>query len=120
MAELEEIEKQLFVQQEHCNHIKVCLGWVGPYQYRDSSICECLFCGKIDPETDYYLINASGYKAEIYSHGELLKDRETKMIELKNIVKYLLNENPNLSYSELITRMNEIIKENGLNIDINF
>ena len=118
ITELEEIKKQLEVQKEDCDHIKVCLGWNGPYQYRDTSICECLFCRESDPETNYPLIDASYYKDEIYSHGELSKYRESRMIELQNIAMYLLKENPNLSYDELISRMNIIIKDNGLSIDI--
>lgn len=98
-------------QQSSCNHIKVCLGWCGPFQYRDTSIHQCLLCYEFDPESKYKLVDATYYKKMKYSHGETERYREEKLAELEKLVIKLLTENPNLTEEELVTALNNIIKE---------
>ena len=45
--------------QKECDHIVVCLGYDGLYQYRDNSFCACLLCEKNDPNSNYKIINTT-------------------------------------------------------------
>ncbi len=109
--ELESIEKQLEMQQKGCDHIRVCIGWSGPYLCRDTSFCTCLFCREYDPESNYKTINASSFKENLYYHGEMLSYREGRLIELQNLAVNLLNENPEITINELTIIISEMIKQ---------
>lgn len=108
--EIDRIDSELKLQQDVCDHIKVCIGWDGPFLYRDTSICKCLLCGENEPDSRYPLIEAHDYKKEIYSHGELFSYRENRFIELQNLAINILNRKPDLSMIQLVEIMNDIIK----------
>ena len=112
IKELEEIEKELNNQQQNCDHVAVCLGFKGFFQYKDTRKCECLFCRESNPKTKYPIIDASYYKEEIYGRGELSFQRDERLNELQNIAMELYNDNLELTTEELVTNMNIIVKEN--------
>lgn len=109
--DLEKVNEFIGEQQSSCNHIRVCLGWCGPFQYRDTSIHQCLLCYEFDPESEYKLVDATNYKKIKYSHGETRRYREEKLAELEKLVIKLLTDSPNLTEEELITSLNNIIKQ---------
>lgn len=111
LSELEEVNKQIKEQQKECNHISVCIGWCGLYLYRDSAYHKCLICGENSPESRYPIIEAQNYKREIYSHGEEFKDRKDRFIELQNLAIYILNRKPDLSMTQLVEIMSNIVKD---------
>ena len=108
--EIDRIDSELKLQQDVCDHVKVCIGWNGPFLYRDTSICKCLLCGENEPNSRYPLIEAHDYKKEIYSHGELSSYRENRFNELQNLAINILNRKPNLSMIQLVEIMSDIIK----------
>lgn len=108
--EIDRIDSELKLQQEDCDHIRVCIGWNGPYLYRDTSICKCLLCGENEPDSRYPLIEAYDYKKEIYSHGEISSYRENRFIELQNLAINILNRKPDLSMDQLVEIMSDIVK----------
>lgn len=108
--EIDRIDSELKLQQDVCDHIKVCIGWDGPFLYRDTSICKCLICGKNEPDSRYPLIEAYDYKKEIYSHGELSSYRENRFIELQNLTINILNRKPDLSMVQLVEIISDIIQ----------
>lgn len=108
--EIDRIDSELKLQQEDCDHIRVCIGWNGPYLYRDTSICKCLLCGENEPDSRYPLIEAYDYKEEIYSHGEISSYRENRFIELQNLAINILNRKPDLSMDQLVEIMSDIVK----------
>ena len=109
--DLEKVNQFISEQQSSCDHISVCLGWNGQFQCRDTSICKCLLCYDFDPKSKYKLVDATNYKRMKYSHGEYKRDREERLSELEKLVIKLLTENPNLTEEELVTSLNNIIKE---------
>lgn len=110
LSELEEVNKQIKEQQKECDHISVCIGWCGLYLYRDSAYHKCLICGENSPESRYPIIEAQNYKREIYSHGEEFNDRKDRFIELQNLAIYILNRKPDLSMTQLVEIMSNIVK----------
>lgn len=108
--EIDRIDSELKLQQDVCDHIKVCIGWNGPFLYRDTSICKCLICGENEPDSRYPLIEAYDYKKEIYSHGELSSYRENRFIELQNLAINILNRKPDLSMAQLVEIISDIIQ----------
>lgn len=113
LSELKQTQNQLSEQQENCDHIRVCIGWNGPFLYRDTSICKCLICGKNEPESNYPLIEAYNYKSELYSHGELESYRDERMSELQNLAMNIISEKEDITIEQLIEIMNEMIKNEG-------
>lgn len=111
LSELEEVNKQIKEQQKECDHIGVCIGWCGLYLYRDSAYHKCLICGENSPESRYPIIEAQNYKREIYSHGEEFNDRKDRFIELQNLAIYILNRKPDLSMTQLVEIMSNIVKD---------
>ena len=111
LSELEEVNKQIKEQQKECDHISVCIGWCGLYLYRDSAYHKCLICGENSPESRYPIIEAQNYKREIYSHGEEFNDRKDRFIELQNLAIYILNRKPDLSMTQLVEIMSNIVKD---------
>lgn len=109
--ELEDINKQLNSQRKVCDHIMVCLGWDGQFQYRDTSYCTCLLCGDYFSYSKYKEIDASYYKEELYSHGELSSYRKQRLIDLQNLAISLMTENSCLTQEELVEMMIQIISE---------
>ena len=110
LTELEQTQKQLTEQQENCDHIRVCIGWNGPYLYRDTSICECLICGEKEPESNYPVIEAYDYKSELYSHGELESYRTERMSELQNLALNIISKKEDITTEQLVEIMSDIIK----------
>lgn len=108
--EIDRIDSELKLQQDACDHIKVCIGWDGPFLYRNTSICKCLLCGKNEPDSRYPLIEAYDYKKEIYSHGELSSYRENRFVDLQNLAINILNRKQDLSMIQLVEIMSDIIK----------
>lgn len=108
--EINRIDSELELQQDVCDHIKVCIGWDSPFLYRDTSICKCLLCGENEPDSRYPLIEAYDYKKEIYSHGELSSYRENRFIDLQDLAINILNRKPDLSMIQLVEIMSDIIK----------
>lgn len=108
--EIERIDSELKLQQDVCDHISVCIGWDGPYLYRDTSICKCLICGQNEPDSKYPTIEAYNYKKEIYSHGELSSYGKDRFIELQNLAINILNRKPDLSMIQLVEILSDIIK----------
>lgn len=111
LSELEEVNKQIKEQQKECDHISVCIGWCGLYLYRDSAYHKCLICGENSPESRYPIIEAQNYKREIYSHGEEFNDRKDRFIELQNLAIYILNRKPDLSMTQLVEIISNIVKD---------
>ena len=109
--ELNMIEKEIEDSQGCCNHIRICLGWNGPFQYRNTSITQCLLCSEVDPRSLYNVVDATYYKSSLYGHGEISSDREKRLLEIQELVVDMLVENPKLSEEDLVTRLNEIMKE---------
>lgn len=109
--ELSMIEKEIEESQDSCNHIRICLGWNGPFQYRDTSITQCLLCSEVDPRSLYNVVDATNYKSSLYGHGEISSDREKRLSEIQELVVSMLVENPKLREEELVARLNEIMKE---------
>ena len=85
----------------------MCLGWDGPYQCRNTSICTCLLCGENDPKSEHKVIEAAYYKANLYSHGELAIYREKRLHELRELATNLMNEDSHLTESELAEKIDE-------------
>ena len=110
LSELEEVNKRIKEQQKECDHISVCIGWCGLYLYRDSAYHKCLICEN-SPESRYPIIEAQNYKREIYSHGEEFNDRKDRFIELQNLAIYILNRKPDLSMTQLVEIMSNIVKD---------
>jgi len=110
LSELEQTQKQLNEQQENCNHIRVCIGWNGPYLYKDASICKCLICGKKDPESNYRTIKIYDYKRELCNHEELESYRNERMSELQNLALNIIEKKKDITPEQLVEIMNDIIK----------
>lgn len=108
--ELDQINRQIEDQQEACDHIRVCVGWDGPFLYRDTSICKCLLCGENEPESKYPLIEAYNYKSDLYGHGEGASYREARLLDLQNLALNILNIRENITVEQLIEIMKDIIK----------
>lgn len=109
--ELNMVEKEIEESQDSCNHIRICLGWNGPYQYRDTSITQCLWCSEVDPRSLYNIIDATNYKSSLYSHGQYSSDREKRLLEIQELAINMLMENPKLTEEEMVTRLNGIMRE---------
>ena len=110
--QLRDVDKKLDTLRYGCDHISVCTGWYGPFQYRDTSVCECLFCREKNPETKYRVIEAAYYNKDKYGHGELSFHRDGRMEELQCIAMSLLTENPELTNFDLANNMSRIVAEN--------
>lgn len=108
--ELKMISKEIEDSQKSCNHIRVCLGWDGPYQYRDTSIHLCLLCREYDPDTKYKGIDATNYRKLIFSHGECESYREKRLLELQQLAMNTMLANPTITEEELIQKLTEIIE----------
>ena len=109
--ELKMVNTELANKQNTCNHIRVCIGWDGPYLYRDSSINLCLICGEYDPDSKYKSIEAYNYKKEEYSHGELKSYRQRRFQDIQQLTISIMTENPQITKEELIEKLNIIIKK---------
>ena len=82
--QLKMVNKEIDENKKLCDHIRVCLGWDGPFQYRDTSFHTCLFCQKDDPDSQYRMIDATNYRKLKYSHGEYEMAREARLLEIHN------------------------------------
>ena len=109
LSELNWLKKEIEEEQSKCEHVSVCLGWDGPYQYRDTSFHECLYCREDDPETKYPVIDATNFEAGKYSHGEFKDYREGKMDDLQIIATEMLKADPELTNDDLVTRLKNVI-----------
>lgn len=116
--ELNMVEKEIEESQDSCNHIRVCLGWNGSFQYRDTSIIQCLWCSEIDLRSLYNVIDATNYKSSLYGHGQYSSDREKRLLEIQKLAINMLMENPKLTEEEMVTRLNNIMKEDEEKIKI--
>ncbi len=112
--ELSMVIREIVIQQEACNHIKVCLGWNGPYQDRDTSFHTCLFCQKDDPDSQYRTIDATNYRKLKYSHGENEMIREKRLLDIQSLALDIMRENPKITETELVEKLNKIIAEEEL------
>lgn len=108
LEQISNIKNELEVFQKLCDHINVGLGWDGRYLCRDTSICKCLFCGKENPQSKYPLIKAFNYKDELYSHGEELSYRTSRMIDLQELAVKIMERKENISNEQLSIVLNEI------------
>lgn len=113
--ELSMVIRERVIQQEACNHIKVCLGWNGPYQDRDTSFHTCLFCQKDDPDSQYRMIDATNYRKLKYSHGEYEMAREARLLEIQELAMGIMKENPSITEKQLVEELTEIIKADAEN-----
>lgn len=112
IKELKETDKEIEEIQSKCNHIPVVLGFYGSYLCRDSSICECLLCREDHPEGyEYKGIDASYYKSRMYGHGAFYNQKDERMENIQNTIKYLADKNPEMTVEELIDSMDRIITE---------
>lgn len=109
--ELNMVEKEIEKSQDSCNHIRICLGWNEPFQYRNTSIIQCLLCSEVDPRSFYNVVDATNYKSSLYGHGESSSDREKRLLEIQGLVVNMLIENPELREEDIVTRLNEVMKE---------
>lgn len=105
------IEKEIEESQDSCNHIRICLGFNGSYQYRDTSIVQCLFCSEVDPRSLYNIIDATYYKTVLYEHGQFSFYREKRLLEIQELAINIIVEHPEITEAELVTELNHIIKE---------
>ena len=112
--ELSMVIREIVIQQEACNHIKVCIGWNGPYQDRDTSFYTCLFCQKDDPDSQYRMIDATNYRKLKYSHGEFEMAREKRLLDIQSLALEIMRENPKIIETELVEKLNKIIAEEEL------
>ena len=115
--ELREIESDLYNQQNDCDHIRVCIGWNGQFQYKDTSICKCLLCRKNDPTSKYPMIDAAHYKEAYFSHGEISYYREERMEKLQSIAMLIRSNNPDITNAELANNINNIVKQDIKNYE---
>lgn len=111
--ELEMVNKEITKNQIQCKHINVCIGWCGPYLYRDTSINRCLLCGEDDPIEYEYNLEAQNYKKEKYSHGQLKEDRNKRFEELQNLVLEIMTNEPNIKEEELVKKLEFKIENNN-------
>lgn len=109
--ELRMVNSEIDKQQETCNHISICLGWDGSFQYRDTSIHTCLLCQEYDPDSRYKIIDATNYKKSQYSHGEIESYREDRLVEIQEIAMNMTKENPSITEEELVDRLTKLIKK---------
>lgn len=109
--ELKMVSTEIENIQDSCNHIKVCLGYNGPFQYRNTSIHLCLFCREYDPDTKYKIVDATNYRKPMFSHGQNENYREERLLELQELVIVIMKDNPSITEEELIEKLTEIIKE---------
>lgn len=109
--ELDMVQHEIENNQISCNHIRICLGWIGPFQCRDTSINECLLCGEYDPTSIYQTVDTTYYKKNIYGHGQSEKDREERMLEIRNLAVDIIKLNPSINEKALIKKLNQIIKQ---------
>lgn len=107
---LVEVNKGIYHIQNECDHIKVCIGWNGPYLYRDTSICKCLLCGEDEPESKYPVIEAYDYRSDLFSHGEIASYRKERMIELQNLAMSIISKKEDITVEQLVEIMRDIIK----------
>lgn len=112
--ELEMVNDKIKTKQESCNHIKVCIGWNGPFLYRDTSIDLCLLCCEDDPNTKFRVIEAYDYKKEEYDHGQLSSYREKRFEDLQQLTMNIMTENPSITEEQLIEKLNIIIEEDKI------
>lgn len=108
--QLKMINSEIDKQQHNCNHISVCLGWDGQFQYRNTSFNICIFCHENDPKSKY-IIDATDYKKELYGHGESEEAREKRLSDLQNLAISKLEETPDISEEVLVEQINSIITE---------
>lgn len=113
--ELKMINKELSDSRKECQHIKVCLGFDGEYQYRDNSYSCCLKCGS--ENLSYYhtiqpIINATYYKTSEYGNGNTEESRERKFEELQNLFISYAEKFPDLTEQDIISKINEEIEMN--------
>jgi len=108
--ELRMVNDEVVVNQESCNHIKVCIGWIGLFIH-GTSINKCLLCSKDYPESKFPVIEAYDYKKEEYDQGQLLQSRDNRFDDIQQLAINILNENPLVTEEELIIKLNEIIEE---------
>lgn len=111
--ELREVENKIENERKTCDHVVVCSGWNGPFQYRDTSFCECLFCREQDPETKYSVIDASYYDELRFSHGDFPWYRNARMLKLQNVAYVMLKDNPEMTNEELVAAMKEHIQKDN-------
>lgn len=109
--ELKNIDKQMKEKQKNCNHIVVCLGYDGLYQYRDTSFCTCLLCEKEEPNSNYKIINATKFKEPLYGNGETYKNRARRLKEVQNVALRISRKNPEITEIELIEEITDVIKK---------
>lgn len=115
--EMKEINSNLKIQQELCNHIFVTTGFVGEILECGTAITECLYCSKLKSysENDLSLsINATTYKSDQYGKGAFVEQRRARVFDLQNVCINYLEENPTLSEEELISRLKAEIESDKL------
>lgn len=100
--------------QKECDHIVVCLGYDGLYQYRDNSFGTCLLYEKNDPNSNYKIINTTYFKETLYGNGKTYKNRVRRLKEVQNIALRIARKNPKITEIELVEEITNIIE-----IDIN-
>lgn len=110
--ELEMVNTEIEKRQSSCNHINVCIGWNGPFLYRDTSINRCLLCGENDPIEYEDCLEAQDYKKEKYSHGELESYREKRFEELQNLTLDIIKNKPEINQKELVKKIKTKIENN--------
>ena len=113
--QLKMVNKEIDENKKLCDHIRVCLGWDGPFQYRDTSFHTCLFCQKDDPDSQYRMIDATNYRKLKYSHGEYEMAREARLLEIQELAMGIMKENPSITEKQLVEELTEIIKADAEN-----
>lgn len=112
--QLQFVEQQIKFQQEHCAHVGVTLGYVGLYSSRDTSVGQCLFCGKKSLEDFPLSICATTYKKEKYGVGSTKCERKGRLQELQELWISLANQNPDATEEELVEMMKEEIQKDAV------
>lgn len=107
---LKNIEDQLEVSRKECDHVRVCIGWDGAHQCRDTSFHTCLFCGENDPESRYKTIDATNYKDCLYDHGQLYHYRKNRLKALQELTKCFLDKDETLSCEDLVEKITKFIE----------
>lgn len=113
--QLKLVNSEIGKNQDNCKHIKVILGYVGAYAYRDTIKCRCLLCNSTICDDNIGTIDAITYKRPIYSNGFLVSEREERLLELQKLTLDFMKEDHNLTEVQLIEKLKEVIEKDEEN-----
>lgn len=110
-TELKMVKTEIENIQESCNHIKICLGYAGQFQTKNTSINLCLFCRENNPESKYKIVDATNYRKSIFSHGQRKSYREERLLELQEKAMNIITNDPSITEEKLVEELIKIIED---------